>query len=195
MNYKKIWNWPKGTILKGVLVLIIFIGLLNGCFQVKKTHSIEERMKLANALASKELYIQAIDVFNQILKTDNPDPATEQGIYNTVGDLYFERVKDYENAMAAYMAIKSFYPQAELNKKANKRIVECLERLERSNDAIRAISSMAAADSAGAGDYSGFPVVARIQDRDITLKEIEDLMGQLPKEPEKKKEAVKQYTA
>jgi len=48
-----------------------------------------------------------------------------------LSDIYFERLKNYEKALAYYIRVKYVHPKDELKRSVDKKIVACLERLER----------------------------------------------------------------
>jgi tetratricopeptide (TPR) repeat protein len=191
MNYFK----ERGFCAKYSAVIFVMLILIFqwSCIKNGNRTTVAQKTEVANALAAKELYAQSINAYRQILESGQAKPDVAPGILNAIGDLYFERLKDYENSLAAYVELKTLYPESPLVSKVNKRIVECLERLQRSGDAIRTMSSMVSGDPSSAKDYSGFPVVAKIGERAVTLKEIEDMLGPLPDTLERKKEAVRQF--
>jgi hypothetical protein len=84
----------------------------------------------------------------------------------------------------------------------NKKIVECLERLQRSADAKQALDEATSLESESVPESRPGTVVARIGDRDITSGDLDYHIGQLPdyvqsqlKEPGAKGEFLRQFIA
>ncbi len=159
-----------------------------------------ESRELANELAEKELYEQAIAEYDRYLQDPTLPPKLRANTNYLVGNLYMEKLHDYRNAMARYIKAKFLYPQTELKNEINRKIVECLERVGRSLDAQQEMES--ATSLGGEKPQGRGPVVARIGQREITLGELNDQIEKLPpymrssfQEREKKVEFLKQYLA
>jgi len=82
--------------------------------------------------------------------------------------------------MAYYLKVKHVFPESNLVDNVNKKIVECLERLQRSADAKQALDEATSLEDGSARESRPGTVVARIGDRDITSGDLEYHIGQLP---------------
>ncbi len=111
-------------------------------------------------------------------------------------------MRDYESALAYYLRVKELYPQSELVDDAGKRVVECLERLQRSADAQQALEESTMLDPAQVAVKRPGEVIAKLGDREITTGDLEFEMKNLPqfmqaqiKDRSKKIEFLRQYIA
>ncbi len=185
-----------------LLLFIGFIGLA-GCSQEKKPDVDGDKLRsFAGDLVNNELYEQAITAYTQYLN-DYPIPRREQANVNyIIADLYAERIKNYENALAYYLKVKHLYPESSLIEEVNKKIVMCLERLERSEDAQQALDEAVQLDPAKVKKKRPGAVVARIGNREITQGDLDFELRQLPpsvreqlSSREKKIEFLREYIA
>jgi len=156
----------------------------------------------ANALYNRELYAQAVREYQRYLDLYRMDDQERANIYYIMGNIYFERLHDYENALAAYLKVKHVFPGNLIQKETDRQIVACLERLHRSTDAKQALDEAASLDPSRVTESRPGTVIARIGDREITSGDLAHQIGQLPEyirsqidTPEKKREFLEQYIA
>ncbi|RMF60633.1 MAG: hypothetical protein D6743_14670, partial [Calditrichaeota bacterium] len=135
---------------------------------------------------------------------DNYDLAEDEAanVNYMIGDIYFERLHDYENALAYYLKVKHLYPQSSLIDDVNKKMVQCLERLQRSADAQQVLEETALLDPSQAKTHRPGKVIAKIGKRKITTGDLEHEISQLPPyvksrltDKSKKIDFLKQYIA
>jgi len=183
--------------------LMLVVIMLAGCEQ-KETPQFDgsQIRDYANALYNRELYQQAIDEYNRYLTEYELQPSEAANINYVIGDIYFERLHDYENALTYYLKIKHLYPESELLDEVNKKMVACLERLQRSADAQQVLEESAALDPSQAQKSRPGEVVAKIGKREITTGDLEYEINQLPpyvraqlSSKSKKADFLKQYIA
>ncbi len=139
----------------------------------------------AGALASNELYPQAISEYGKYLDTARLSDAEKANVTVVMAGLYFERVHDYENALAAYLRIKHLTPEKTLMPEVDRRIVACLERLNRSGEAKQVLDEATALPGSGrtSGGTPGqdpSAVVAQIGDRTVTAADLKHEISRLP---------------
>jgi len=134
----------------------------------------------ASSLYNRQLYAQAIGEYQYYLDTYKPGAAEAANINYNIANIYFERVKDYENALTFYLRIKHFYSDSPLIDEVNKRMVECLERLDRSADAQQVAEESALLDPTQAKKRRPGEVIAKIGKRTITTGDLEHEISQLP---------------
>ncbi len=193
-----------GKNLKFLVILWVGLFFVQACQKAaeKPKFDAEKVRKFANALYNRQLYHQAIDEYKYYLNNYRMDEDQAANINYIIANIYFERVHDYENALAYYLKIKHLYPDSPLLDEANKRIVECLERLERSADAQQAMEEAALLDPSQAHPKRPGAVIAKIGKREITMGDLEYEINQLPpymreqmNDRNKKIEFLKQYIA
>ncbi len=165
---------------------IFFIGLtalflLTACGQKSETNiSADSSLKLANAYYTNGLYQAAVDEYLAYLQNYNLDETRRANTYFIIANIYFERIHDYEKALEYYFRIKYLYPQSTLQGDVGKKIVSCLERLQRSTDAQRIMQQEAALDKEQAKEPRPGAVLAKIGDKEITQGDLDYEIRQLP---------------
>lgn len=186
-----------------VFALILFAILGFGCQKASEPKFEGKQIReLANAFYNRQLYQQAIQEYNYYLENYNLDDEESANINYIIGDIYFERIRDYENALSYYLKIKHLYPDSRLQEEVSKKIVECLERLERSADAQQALEEAALLDPSQIKSHRPGAVIAKIGKREITMGDLEHEINQLPPfmksqitDKSKKIDFLKQYIA
>lgn len=175
---------------------------LAACKQNEPNLPAERVREFANVLYNRELYKQAIAEYERYLR-DYPLNETEQAnISYTIGNIYLDRLRDAESALAYYLRVKELYPKSELVDDAGRRVVECLERLQRSADAQQALEESTFLDTSQVTKKRPGAVIAKIGDREITTGDLEFEMKNLPpymqaqiRDRSKKLEFLQQYVA
>ncbi len=175
---------------------------LSACQQAKPNLSGERVRDFANVLYNRDLFKPAIAEYERYLQNYPLDEREQANISYTIGNIYFDRLRDYEAALAYYLRVKELYPKSELVDDASKRVVECLERLQRSADAQQALEESTMIDPAQMAEKRPGEVIAKIGDREITTGDLEFEMKNLPpflqaqiKDRNKKIEFLKQFVA
>jgi len=185
-------------IIFGLVVLV----LITGCNQQSNQPSFdkEKARNFANELYNRQLFKQSAQEYINYLKSYTLDEAEQANISYTIADIYFERLKDYENALTYYVRVKYLNPKPELQTQIDKKIVACLERLERPEDASQTLRESTSLDPEGIQKQRPGAVVARIGEREITQGDIDFELNQLPPSvrqhytsKEKKVEFLNQY--
>ena len=182
--------------------LILLGGLLVfSCGQEKKQTQISPQaaLSLANAYYTNGLYEAAAQQYLDYLNQYPLEAARRANTYYTIGNIYFERLHDYRQALIYFFKVKYLFPQSGLQNDVGKRIVSCLERLEKSTDAQRLMQSEASLDKQAKENKPG-QVVALIGKRKITQGDLDFEISQLPaylqdefRKKDKKKEFLQQY--
>lgn len=184
--------------------LLMFIGgalIFTSCqSELKPQISAEKKRELANSLYNQQLFEQAVTEYTDYLTHYFIDEREQANISYMIANIYFERLHDYENALAYYLRIKHYYPESNLQTEVSKKMVECLERLRRSTDAQQIMEQTAAlAESQKPVSRPG-EVIARIGDHQITSGDLQYELSRLPvyvkdqiQTPEQKIEFLKNY--
>jgi tetratricopeptide (TPR) repeat protein len=162
---------------KRTWIIALLFGLLAGCGRSSKDG--ERLREFANELYNRELYVQAVREYQNVIDNDAVHGEQKANITFTIGQIYFERLHDYENAMAAFLKLKSLYPKSPLIPQADQRIVACLERLERPADAKQALDEATGVAPAEGRAMPG-KIIAKIGDRPFTSGDLAYKIKQLP---------------
>lgn len=187
-----------------VLISSLLLGvLLIGCGNNSQPRiSADKKREFANALYNQQLHSQAVKEYEDYLQNYNLDSREQANISYQIANIYFDRIHDYENALAYYLRIKYLYPESNLQQEVGKKIVSCLERLQRSTEAQQAIEQTAALDESQKPESKPGEVIARIGDREITTGDLQYHLNKLPpyiqsqmQTKESKIEFLKQYIA
>ena len=181
---------------------LLLLAMAAGCQKQQPALSGEKVRAFANALYNKDLFKQSIAEYERYLNSYDLSPEEQANVSYMVANIYFDKLHDYENAMAYYLRIKELYPESAVQREAGKRIVECLERLQRSVDAQQALEEATFVDQSQVQKQRPGEVIARIGARDITTGDLEFEMKQLPpyvleqiKDKSQKLDFLKQYIA
>jgi hypothetical protein len=174
-----------------VAALLIVLGLLvfrgpEGDWE----ESVGRDRAYANTLKNNELYRQAIGEYERILSRYPVDPEQEANLSYMIATVYLENLRDAENALAWFLRVKERSSNKDLLTDVDRRVVECLEKMDRSLDAENALRRATEPPGRDAGDRS--VAVARIGEREITLIELEREIQRLPPSEQKKLAAGKE---
>lgn len=162
----------------------------------------DKKREFANVLYNQQLHAQAVKAYEEYLNNYDLEPNEQANISYQIANIYFDRIHDYENALAYYLRIKYLYPESNLQQEVGRKIVACLERLQRSTDAQQAIEQTAALDESQKPESHPGEVIARIGEREITTGDLQYHINRLPpyvqsqfQNREDKIEFLKQYIA
>lgn len=173
-NKKKriIWTAP---------VMAIFL-LFVSCGQKNQMGTNGEKIReYAAELYNRYLFPQAIEQYRLYLNRVSADSEEQANITYRIADIYFDRLHDYENALAEFLKIKTFFPEATINNEVDKKIIACLERLQRPEDARQALSESADLEPPHRESRPG-TVLAVMGDQEITQGDLDFEISQLPPE-------------
>jgi tetratricopeptide (TPR) repeat protein len=165
-----------------ILALILFVIFhFMECSKKRQPSTSGEKVReYANVLYNRELYSQAIREYQRYLDYYDVDNQQRANINFIIGNIYFDRVHDYENAMAYYLKIKHMFPESNILPQVDKQIVACLERLQRSADAKQALDEATNLEPESVPKSHPGSVIAKIGDREITSGDLKYHIGQLP---------------
>jgi len=164
-----------------VLFFSLLIFIIAGCGdRIEPNLTRDEARNFANELYNRQLFKQSAQAYERYLNTYKLDKTELANISYTIGDIYFERLKDYENALAYYIRVKYLHPREELKRQVDKKIVACLERLQRTEDAEQTLKESTSFEPEAVQKKRPGAVVARIGSREITQGDIDFELSQLP---------------
>jgi len=184
-----------------IFLLLMMVIIVVSCSQQPEPVINKEIARdFANVLYNRQLFPQSIAQYELYLNHYKLDESEQANISYTIADIYFERLKDYENALAWYLRVTNVYPKSRLVSEANKKIVSCFERLERSEDAVQALEETTSLEPDKIKKKRLGAVIAQIGKREISQGDIDFELNQLPPylkaqfdTKEKKVQFVKQY--
>lgn len=183
------------------ILLVIGLAFMSCSKESQPTIPGEKIREFANELYGRYLFEQAIEQYQYYLEHYSV-PTTEQAnITYRIANIYFERLHDYQNALTAFLKIKTLYPESEIVGESNKKIIACLERLQRPEDAQQALSESVDLEPQVRENRPG-AVLAVFGDRKITQGDLDFEISQLApearvqfQERKKKLEFLRRYVA
>ncbi|MBN1406573.1 MAG: hypothetical protein JW956_02220 [Calditrichaceae bacterium] len=183
-----------------IFSIIVFL-LIWGCNKTEQPQlPADTKLNLANAYYTNGLYEAAAHEYLDYLNTYEVDANRRANTYYTIGNIYFERLNDYEQALTYFFKVKYLYPESALQGEIGKKIVNCLERLNKTTDALRMVEQEAALDKESVKDNLPGKVLAEIGSRKITQGDLDFEISKLPvyvqeqfRDKEQKKQYLQQY--
>jgi len=165
-----------------ILIVLSFMIILNmiSCGESDSTQLVQQRKKLAGELQDSRLYAAAIEEYQKILEIDNLDIKTRANINYLIGRIYFENLRDYEQAAGYYVRARALDPNASFVNEASKNLVASLEKMGRVLSARRELDALTDIDTGP--KTSGDVEVARIGNDPIWLSEVEAQIQSLPQQ-------------
>ncbi|MCK4574291.1 MAG: hypothetical protein KAU36_07955, partial [candidate division Zixibacteria bacterium] len=165
-----------------ILIVLSFMIILNmiSCGESDSTQLVQQRKKLAGELQDSRLYAAAIEEYQKILEIDNLDIKTRANINYLIGRIYFENLRDYEQAAGYYVRARALDPDAVFVNEASKNLVASLEKMGRVLSARRELDALTDIDAGPR--TSGDVEVARIGNDPIWLSEVEAQIQSLPQQ-------------
>lgn len=184
-----------GHILVAVIIVhVIGISVLMAAFFIKGVTVTtvppggplaESALQLGDALYAQELYQQAVDQYSRVLATyDLPAEQAANLAYRT-GEIYFERLGHYPEALAAFLTAEHHDRDGTLSQSINQKKVACLERMKRSRDARRVLEEKTLLDDTAVKTTDASAPVAEVGGKAITLRQFEEFLDGLPAEEKK----------
>jgi len=176
---RKIQDYPK--ISRYLFVSVLLLSILSSCTtEQKPLLDAEKKINLANTYYNNELFHAAIKEYEEYLLNYQVQENKQANIYYLIANIYFERLNDYEKALENYLRIKYLYPESNLQSDVGKRIVNCLERLQRSQDAQRVLEKETALKPEEIKEHKPGTVIATIGKKEITQGDLDFEIEQLP---------------
>lgn len=141
---------------------------------------VEMRKSLAGELRDNRLYSAAIEEYRRILDNSTIDQPTRASINYLIARIYFEDLQEYEQAAAYYMRARALDPDGSFVDEASRKLVAALEKMGRTLDARRQLSSLTDVDAVQ--PKKGDVQVARVGGVPIWRSQIENEIQSLPPE-------------
>jgi tetratricopeptide (TPR) repeat protein len=163
-----------------VIVVIILLSSPSGSDQYDGSRE----KRLAGELTDNNLYEAAVEEYKKILKNSELSDESEANISYLIARLYFENIRDYEQAAAFYVRARALNPNGSFYSEAGKNLIACLEKMGHMVDAKRALDRAVDIDSVHAA-HKGETMVAKIGEIPVYLSQLENEIQKLPPEAQK----------
>jgi len=170
--------------LVGLFAIAIVISLVS----CQSGASVDEaelnlRKQVAGELRDNNLFQAAIDEYRTILTLGDLTKAQQANINYLIARIYYEDLKDYENAAAFYMRARAYDPEGSFMAEASRNLVASLQKTGNLVDAMRELAS--ATDIDDKPRTADDVPIARIDGHPIWRSEIERQIQSLPPETQK----------
>ncbi len=182
-----------------LIIIISFTGLFSCSQSGSDKIPADELLKLANAYYTNGLYEASAQEYQTYIDHYALDKSRAANTYYTIANIYFERIKDYDKALEYLFKIKYLYPQSNLQREVSKKIVSCLERLDRTKDAVRIYAEEAALNPDSIRKNRPGELLAESGSHKVTQGDLDFEISKLPpymqdqfKSKKKKEELVQQ---
>jgi hypothetical protein len=186
----------KSLLLLSGLLLAAAISLsLMACDTGSSAFTREQYRAAATALYERQLYREAIDAYQEYLRSPAITQDDVPNVLYQMGVIYQENLMDPKGALAKFAVVKALYPDKTFENQLGKRMVACLEGMGRSADAVQARSRLTDLNQDTAKVAGSGTVVAELDGRKITLGEIAAMVGKLPEAPLELNQLVREYVA
>lgn len=172
-------------IATGVLLTVFFIKGVTVSTVRPGGQLAESALLLGDTLYAQELYEQAVDQYSHVLSTyDLPSEQAANLAYRS-GEIYFDRLGQYPEALAAFLTAEHFDAEGKLDHSLNQKKVACLERMKRSRDARRVLEEKTLLDDKTVKTTDASAPVAEVGGKAITIRQFEQYLDSLPDEEKK----------
>ncbi len=165
-----------------LILFVLITAMIFAACEKKQTLPItaDQKVNLANTFYNNELFEAAIQEYQEYLRDYQVADQKRANIYYTIANIYYERLFDYNKALENYYRVKFLYPESSLQSEVGKRIVNCLERLQRSSDAERILQKETALKPDEVAEHRPGEVIAKIGEQQITQGDLDFEIGLLP---------------
>lgn len=169
-------------IYRNLIVIVLAACFFISCNSKSQPNFSGDKIReYANELYNRQLFDQAIAQYQFYLENYTVDQKQQANITYQIGNIYFDRLNDYQNALAEFLKIKTLYPESPLISEVNKKVIACLERLQRPEDAQQALRETTTIDDRAPESRPG-DVIAKIGNRNITQGDLDFEISKLPAE-------------
>jgi len=131
----------------------------------------------AQELQNNQLFELAAAEYGRLSESKGLSDQQRANLSFIRGKLYLEKIHNYEQALACFLKAKQKDEAKKLTKEIDRLIVEALEKMGRRSDAQH---KMAATTSLKNRPAAEGQVVAKIGEQEITINELNDVIGKLP---------------
>ena len=170
------------NVIQFYLIVVVAFGFgIAGCSQSSQPKvDIDQAKAIAGELRDNKLFEAAIEQYEDLLESGALDPGQQGSVSYLIARIYYDDLKDYENAAAWYIRARTYDPNGSYVDEANKNLVAALEKSGRMIDASRQLQNMTDVEAPEKEHKSGDEVVARVGDKDIYMSDLEERIQMLP---------------
>ncbi|MDF1545733.1 MAG: hypothetical protein P1R58_11590 [bacterium] len=162
---------------------ILIMALVVSCIADRTGDDLSRHKKLAGELRDAKLYHAAVDEYVMALELPGLESTTRANINYLIAKLYFENIKDYEQAASYYVRARTLDPNGSFISEASRNLVTSMERMGRMLDAGRELNAATNIEAEPASDSD--VEVARVGGNPIWLSEIDQQIQSLEPEAQK----------
>jgi len=166
-----------------LLAMLSLTLVVASCQKAGVTVDADQAKKLAGELRDNKLFSAAIDEYRRLLINGELSNPEKGNISYLIGKIYFEDLKDYEDAAAYFVRAKEYDPNGSYISEASQNLVASLEKIGHLIDAKRELNQAANLDKPSS--VPGDVPVAKIGTSTIWRSEIERRIQSLPPEAQK----------
>ena len=170
---------PIFTLILLILIFVYQFFIYSPQMKIKQS-DLDKEIEYANELINKGLYSQGVEVFQELLTSYKLKKEKKSNIVYRLGLVYQDQLNDFANALRYYYKINVMYPEFSMIGDVKKRIVQCLERLDKSLDAKNELSRFASMNDKKEYKQDHSEIIAQIGDRKITYGEFDGYLMSLP---------------
>ena len=111
-----------------IIVILSSLLIFASCLEKDYPELIEQHKRLAGELRDNKLYNAAVEEYLKILEFKSIDNKTRANINYLIGKIYYENLKDYEQAASYYIRAKGLDPDGSFQNEASKNLIASLEK-------------------------------------------------------------------
>jgi parvulin-like peptidyl-prolyl isomerase len=169
-------NSSAGVFIQIIISLVLFAVLLTVVIirtQPSKALDASGHREYAAKMYSRGLYEQAAHEYELYAQQADLDKQGKAKIFKLIGDIYYDQLSDYANALANYIKVEALDPEGSEKRDVTRRIVASMDNLGLAKEAKRYMKEATNIDPETLPVSEKGAVVARIGDRKITLGELD----------------------
>jgi peptidyl-prolyl cis-trans isomerase C len=140
---------------------------------------VKKQLDFAETLASKGLKKEALAAFEDYLKLARISAMESAKLLYRMGNMYME-LFDYEKALYYFYKAEAADPSAGFKSELDTKLVECLENVGMGTQAKYELVERSAVSEEPENQAAGGAVLAKVAEREITEREIDDAINSMP---------------
>ncbi|MEE8577098.1 MAG: hypothetical protein V3T31_07565, partial [candidate division Zixibacteria bacterium] len=161
-----------------LLAVTVTLTISVGCLEPSSPMDVDLTKKLAGELRDHKLFASAIEEYQKILLHGSIDEKQRGSINYLIAKIYFEDIKDYQQAAAFYVRARVLDPNGSYVDEASRKLVASLEKSGQIFDATRQLAALTDID--GSDSTQAGVAVARISGNEIFLADVQAQIQTLP---------------
>ncbi len=172
------------TILLAVIIAILAVNLVFSILAGRRggeteSMSREDRLRIANEYFNNELYLEAIEIYEDLAEDKALPKNKRANMLFTAAETYKNDLKMYDRALATYILMSQMFPDTDLMADAERGKIECLDNLGRKAQAQSRLEKIVTLGN-DAKDVQPTQMLAKIGDRAITIADLNQWLNKMP---------------